>query len=79
MQNADVAPTAAMVVACAATKQQLADALARWNTLKTTDLPKVNAQLKRAKLPTLALDTSLLLKNRDTNFHPESTEEEEEQ
>jgi photosystem II stability/assembly factor-like uncharacterized protein len=79
MQSADVAPTSAMVVACAATKQQLAEALARWNTLKTTELPKVNAQLKRAKLPTLALDTSLLLKNRDTNFHPESTEEEEEQ
>jgi photosystem II stability/assembly factor-like uncharacterized protein len=79
MQSADVAPTAAMVVACAATRRQLADAMVRWNTLKTTDLPKMNAQLKRSKLPTLALDTSLLLKNRDANFHPESTEEVEEQ
>jgi hypothetical protein len=79
MQSADVAPTSAMVVACAASKQQLTAAMARWQALKSTELPKVNAHLKKAKLPTLALDTSLLLKNRDTNFHPESTEEVEEQ
>jgi photosystem II stability/assembly factor-like uncharacterized protein len=56
MQAADVAPTANTLNAITAAHQNAARVMARWQTLRTIDLPAVNAQLKAAGLEPIALD-----------------------
>jgi photosystem II stability/assembly factor-like uncharacterized protein len=56
MQAADVAPTANTLAAVTAARQSAARVMARWNTLRTVDLPALNAQLKAAGLATLTID-----------------------
>jgi photosystem II stability/assembly factor-like uncharacterized protein len=53
LQAADVAPTANTVAAITAARQSAARVFARWNALKTIDLPALNAQLKAQGLPEL--------------------------
>ncbi len=50
MQAADVAPTAATLASVTAAQTAAAGVMARWNTLKTVDLPALNAALKGAGL-----------------------------
>jgi photosystem II stability/assembly factor-like uncharacterized protein len=54
-QSADVAPTTQGVAGSADLQQKLADALARWNEVKTKDLKTVNEQLRQANLPVLSI------------------------
>jgi hypothetical protein len=51
MQNAEVAPTANEVAACARARSEWSAALARWTALKTTRLAALNAKRKAAGLP----------------------------
>jgi hypothetical protein len=55
MQGADVAPTAREVAACADARRQGADVMARWTTLKTTDLAALNAKRKAAGQPAIVI------------------------
>ena len=50
MQGADVAPTANTLAAANAGLQASARVMARWQALKTVDLPALNATLKAAGL-----------------------------
>jgi len=54
MQSADVGPTANTLTAITAARQNAARVMARWNTMRTVDLPALNAALKAAGLPPLA-------------------------
>ena len=55
LQGADVTPPASSVATMTQAQQAAAAVLARWTTIKTVDLPAVNAQLKAAGLPGLTL------------------------
>jgi hypothetical protein len=37
-------------------ERDFSDAMARWNVVKTTDLPALNQQLNRASLPEIRLE-----------------------
>jgi hypothetical protein len=50
MQAADVAPTSATVASVTAAQAAVARVMARWNALRTVDLPALNATLKAAGL-----------------------------
>jgi PKD repeat protein len=54
-QGADVAPTANQLAAMAAAKKTAADAMAKWNTVKTIDLAAINLKLKTAGLGPLKI------------------------
>jgi photosystem II stability/assembly factor-like uncharacterized protein len=54
LQGADVTPTAVSVAAITKAQQAAAGVMARWTTLKTVDLPALNAQLKAAGLAQLS-------------------------
>ena len=53
LQSADVTPPASSVATMTQAQQAAAAVMARWATIKTIDLPAVNAQLKAAGLPVL--------------------------
>jgi len=55
LQGADVTPPASSVATMTQAQQAAAAVMARWTTIKTVDLPAVNAQLKAAGLPALTL------------------------
>jgi photosystem II stability/assembly factor-like uncharacterized protein len=55
MQNADVAPTARELAACAAARRQAAAVMAKWTAITTTDLPALNARRKAAGLPAIVI------------------------
>ena len=55
MHNADVAPTASQVAACAAARAMGVDVLPKWNALRATGIAAFNAKRKSAGLPTLTL------------------------
>jgi hypothetical protein len=55
MQAADVAPTTATLASVTAAQTAAAGVTARWNALKTVDLPALNAALKAAGLGPLAV------------------------
>lgn len=50
MQAADVAPTANTLAAVTAAKANAARVMARWNALKSVQLPTLNARLEAAGL-----------------------------
>jgi photosystem II stability/assembly factor-like uncharacterized protein len=56
LQEADAAPTTQAVVAVDEQGRRLAAALARWQEVRTKDVPAVNTQLRQAKLPPLVLE-----------------------
>jgi chromosome segregation ATPase len=51
VQDADRKPTAAMAAAAEDLEKSLATLLARWNDLRTRDLPALNQELRKASLP----------------------------
>ncbi len=55
LQGADVAPTAAQAAAAAKRHQTVQSLLARWNAVKSTDLPALNRQLVKANLAEIKL------------------------
>ena len=55
MQNADVAPTAVQIAACAAAREQAASVLPRWYALRTTRIAAFNAKRKAAGQPTISI------------------------
>ncbi len=55
VQEADVAPTRPQIAAAAAVHQSLERLLARWHTLTTTDLARLNYALKAAHLSPVTL------------------------
>jgi photosystem II stability/assembly factor-like uncharacterized protein len=55
LQQADAAPTAQGVAAAADLQQKLRAVLSSWNEFKSRDVQAVNAQLRAANLPPLAL------------------------
>ena len=55
MQAADVAPTGATFASVTSARTTAAGVMARWNALKTVDLPALNATLKAAGLSPLAV------------------------
>ena len=55
LQGADVGPTSQLIAAVADARKALASLLERWNGLKAQDLASLNAQLKAAALPELAI------------------------
>ena len=50
MQAADVAPTANTLAAITRARQQAASVMARWNAMRTVEIPALNAKLKAAGL-----------------------------
>src|SRR5262249_47585320 len=56
LQSADVQPTASQVTAIETALANARAAIGRWNTLKTTELTGLNAQLKGAGLPAIELE-----------------------
>jgi len=55
VQSADVAPTVEQTRALALDQKTLQSALSQWRQLLSQDLPKLNAQLKQAGLPEIAV------------------------
>jgi photosystem II stability/assembly factor-like uncharacterized protein len=55
MQNAEVAPTAREIAACADARRQSADVMARWTKISTIDLAALNAKRKAAGQPAIVL------------------------
>jgi hypothetical protein len=53
LQRADVRPTTVQLDAIAAARGTASAAMAKWNTIKTVDVPALNATLKAAGLPPL--------------------------
>ncbi|MFZ0479406.1 MAG: glycoside hydrolase [Terriglobales bacterium] len=56
--QADAEPTISQQKAQAAVERDSADALKRWNELKTSDLPALNRRLQEWKIPELRIDSS---------------------
>ena len=56
LQGADAAPTSQVVAAVTSGRIALASLMARWNELKSQDLTGLNAQLKQANLPVIAIN-----------------------
>ncbi len=56
LQQADVAPTAQAVAAVAAQRSALAPLMARWNALRTQDIPALNVQLRQVNLPEVTME-----------------------
>jgi len=54
--RADVAPTASQVSAVAEVEGDFSGVMTRWNAVKTTDLPALNQQLKKAGLAEARLE-----------------------
>jgi hypothetical protein len=55
LQAADVEPTANVIAAIAAARANAGQVMARWATVKTVDVPAVNAQLRAAGLAGLTV------------------------
>jgi photosystem II stability/assembly factor-like uncharacterized protein len=53
----DAEPTASQSEALAGVERDAADAMKRWNVLKTTDLPALNRELRGAKLPEVQIES----------------------
>ncbi len=55
LQNAEMAPTAVQIAACAAARKQAAGVLPQWNSLRNAGLAAFNAKRKAAGQPTISL------------------------
>lgn len=56
--QADAEPTATQAEAIAVTEHDAADAMQRWDALKTSDLPALNRELRAASLPAVQIETN---------------------
>jgi hypothetical protein len=54
LQGADVTPTTVQLNAIAAARTQASAVMARWNAIRTVELPAINAKLKAAGLDAIA-------------------------
>ncbi len=57
-QDADVAPSTQAAAGVKEIRQQLPPLLARWEAIKSQDLPALNAQLKQSNLPEVKLEAT---------------------
>jgi hypothetical protein len=55
MQEADVAPTAEQVAACARARAEAAEVMRKWNSVVAVELPRFNARRRAAGLPAVEL------------------------
>jgi hypothetical protein len=55
LQGADVQPTTVQVNAIADARASASKPMARWDAIKSVDLPALNAKLRAAGLPTITL------------------------
>jgi hypothetical protein len=55
LQSAEMAPTEAQIAACTRARKEVQDAMARWNTLKSSGLASFNATLKTRGQPAVTL------------------------
>jgi hypothetical protein len=55
LQGADVQPTTVQLNAIADARATASKAMARWDTIKSVDLPALNARLKAAGLSTITI------------------------
>jgi hypothetical protein len=55
MQNAEAAPTAREIAACADARRQSAAVMARWTKISTVDLAALNAKRKAAGQPAIVV------------------------
>jgi hypothetical protein len=56
LQGADAAPTSQVVAAVTSSRIALGSLMARWSELRSQDLTALNAQLKQANLPAIAVN-----------------------
>jgi photosystem II stability/assembly factor-like uncharacterized protein len=63
--QADAEPTSAQTEAIAATERNEQDMMKRWETLKTSDLPTLNHDLKQANLPELKIEDAPQAEDQD--------------
>jgi photosystem II stability/assembly factor-like uncharacterized protein len=61
-QEADVAPSMQAAAGVSELEQQLPPLLERWKTIKSQDIPALNAQLKQSGLPEIKVEASLAAK-----------------
>jgi hypothetical protein len=57
--SADTAPTALQTAALATVEKENADVMARWQAIKSTDLPALNRQLSGAGIEVIELKPDL--------------------
>jgi hypothetical protein len=57
VDRADAAPTASQEAAAAEVERESAEVLRRWNSIKTSDLPALNRQLRGAGLPEIRIQS----------------------
>jgi hypothetical protein len=55
----DADPTVSQAEALAATEHDMQDVMARWNTLKTSELPTLNKSLRESKLPEVQVQSDI--------------------
>ena len=58
-QEADVAPSSQATAAIGDLQKAMAPLWERWQSIKTQDIPAINAQLRNAKLPELQPDAPI--------------------
>ena len=58
-QEVDAAPSTQALAAVKEIEQQLPPLMARWQEIKKSDLPALNAQLKRSNLPEIKLEAGV--------------------
>jgi len=61
IQEADVAPTVPQATAAADRHKALAPVMARWNQVKSQDLPALNSQLRAAGLTAIRVEATAML------------------
>jgi len=66
--QADAAPTSAQINAVADTERDLSAVMKHWEEIKQSDLPALNRQLRKAKLPELHLDRKAQMNEGQTNL-----------
>lgn len=58
-QEADVAPSTQAAAAVKEIEQQLPPLMAKWQAIKSDDIPALNAQLKRSNLPEIKIEAGM--------------------
>ena len=58
-QEADVAPSTQAAGAVKDIEQQLPPLMTRWETIRSTDIPALNAELKRSKMPEIKIEAGV--------------------
>ncbi|HEY6271474.1 MAG TPA: glycoside hydrolase [Terriglobales bacterium] len=67
-QEADVAPSTQASAAVKEIEQQLPPLMARWQAIKTKDIPELNSQLQQSNLPEIKIEASAAAKATATSM-----------